>query len=55
MESKKCKECSELWSCKYLQHRFNTKAKKCNYDKSKVDAAHKKELEDREKILKGEN
>lgn len=45
--------CPNYFECKYIKKRFNTNM--CKYDKSKVDAAHKKELEDREKMLKGEN
>jgi hypothetical protein len=44
--------CPNYFECRYIKKRFNTNM--CKYDKSKVDAAHKKELEDREKILKGE-
>lgn len=47
MEEEKCKQCDNIYSCRYLQHRFKTKNKKCGYDKRKVKIIHFDELEKR--------
>ena len=50
---KKAKECRHVNTCKYTLHRFGVfDCESATIKKQKIEAKHKKELQDREKLLK---
>ena len=56
-KSQKCllanMECSHVSTCKYMLHRFGVfDCESATIKKQKIEAKHKKELQDREELLK---